>query len=173
MKPRGILPTYVSDTQVILCKAASTIRNAYEIRLALFMAIESARQFVLRVAPMSLVDQGLEAHIRQYGGNIVRAAITSHSVYVGAIDRDGEECDGWVAGDDRAWAAVLAGLRSTFLKDRLSVGGSISNDELPRFRDALETEVIRGRNVDDEDIHQALLRLVIEAIRSGGSLFVQ
>lgn len=173
VKPRGILPTYVTDSQVILCKAAPKIRNAYEIRLALFMAVQSGRQFVLAVKPTATIEKALESHIRQHGGDVIRDAIDSHSVYVGAVGRDGEEGEGWVAGNNELWASVLSDVGSTWVRERLSVGGSISTGELTRFREALETEVIRGCNVDDEDIQQALLRLAAEAIQSGGSLFVQ
>src|SRR5436309_981683 len=110
MKPRGILPTSVTDQQVILCKAAPTIRNTYEIRLALFMAAQSGRTFVLAVSPMAFVDQALEAHIRQHGGDIVREAIQRHSVYLGAVDREGAEGDGWVAGDGQTWGSVICAL---------------------------------------------------------------
>jgi hypothetical protein len=44
---------------------------------------------------------------------------------------------------------------------------------LPDFRDALQAEAICACNVDDEDIHQALLRLAAEAMELGGSVFVQ
>lgn len=173
MKPRGILPTYVTDQQVVLCKAAPTIRSAYEIRIALFMAVQSKRTFVLAVSPMAMVDQSLEAHIRQHGGELVRDTIREHSVYVGAFDGKGEEGDGWVAGDSKLWESVLTGLRSSWLRDRLRVGGSVSTGELSEFRDHLRTEAIRACNVDDEDIHHALLRLAAEAIQTGGSVFVQ
>jgi hypothetical protein len=173
MKPRGILPTYVTEQQVVLCKAAPTIRNAYEIRLALFMAIQSKRTFVLAVSPMAIVDQSLEAHIRQHNGELVRDAIQAHSVYVGSIDGNGEEGDGWVAGDSQMWESVLTGLRSPWLRDRLRVGGLVSTGELSDFRSVLQAETILACNVDDEDMHQALLRLATEATQVGGSVFVQ
>jgi hypothetical protein len=157
----------------VLCKAAPVIRNAYEIRLAMFMAVQSGRAFVLAVSPGAQVEEALEAHLRQHGGTVARAAIQDHSVYVGATDRAGKEGDGWVAGDGRHWAAVLAGLRSPWLQDRLSVGGGIATADLPRFREALEKERISASNVDDEDIRQALLRLAAEAMQAGGAVFVQ
>jgi hypothetical protein len=172
MKPRGILPTHVTDQQVVLCKAAPAIRNAYEIRLALFMAVQSGRTFVLAVQPGAQVDEALE-HIRKHGGDVVRAPILDHSIYVGTVGRGGEEGDGWVAGDGRLWATVLAGLRSPWLRARLVVGGLVAAGELAQFRDALAAETIRARNVDDEDIRQALLRLAGEALQVGGSVFVQ
>jgi hypothetical protein len=173
MKPRAILPTYVSDKRVVLCKAAPTIRNTHEIRLALFMAVESGRTFVLAVSPSARVDLGLEAHIRQFGGEVVRGEIREYSIYLGAIDRNGEEGDGWVAGDRQLWDSVLAGLSSPWLRDRLRVGESVSTRELRQFRDLLAGEIVRARNIDDEDIHQALLRLAAEATQVGGSVFVQ
>jgi hypothetical protein len=173
MKPRGVLPTYVTDKQVILCKAAPTIRNAYEIRLALYMAVQSGREFILAVSPVARIDDAVEAHIRQHGGEVMRTAIYEHSVYVGAIGLEGEERDGWVAGDSQLWTSVLAGLRSVWLRDRLRVGGSVATSELCQFRDVLGTEVIHACNVDDEDIGEALLRLAAEAMWTGGSLFVQ
>jgi hypothetical protein len=173
MKPRGILPTYVSDKQVVLSKAAPTIRNTYEIRLALFMASQSGRTFVLAVTPSAQVDQALEAHIRQRGGQLVRGPIQEHSVYVGATNGEGEEGDGWVAGDSQLWQSVLAGLRSPWLRDRLHVGGSVPTGELSQFREVLRAEAVRACNVDDEDIDQALLQLATEAIQVGGSVFVQ
>src|SRR5262249_3616777 len=96
-----------------------------------------------------------------------------HSVYIGTVDGTGAEGDGWVAGDEQSWATILAGFRSGFLREKLSVGGSITMSDLSRLRDALMTETISGRNIDDEDIQQALLRLVSGATRTGGSLFVQ
>jgi len=173
MKPRGILPTYVTETQVVLCKAAPAILNAYEIRLALFMAVQSGRKFILEVSPKAVVDQALEAHIREHDGEVLRTAIKHHSVYVGAIDREGSEGDGWVAGNSQLWESVLAGLRSPWLRDRLRVGASVSTGELPNFRELLGAEDIRARNVDDDDIQQALLRLATEAMQVGGSVFVQ
>jgi len=173
MKPRGILPTNVTDKQVVLCKAAPAIRDAYEIRLALFMAVQSGRTFVLGVSPSAEVEQALEAHIRQHGGEVVRGAIPAHSVYVGAISGEGQEGDGWVAGDSQTWESVLAGLCSPWVRDRLRVGGSVLTDELSQFRDLLRAEAIRGCNIDDEDIHQALLQLATEAMQVGGSVFVQ
>jgi hypothetical protein len=173
MTIRGVLPTFVTDNQVILCKAAPTIRNAYEIRLALFMAVQSGRAFVLEVLPSAKVDEALTAHIRQHGGDVVRAAIQEHSVYVGVIDSHGEEGDGWVAGNGQLWATVLEELRSPWLRDRLRVGGSVATGELPQLRDVLGTEVIRASNIDDENIRQALLRLGAEAFQVGGSVFVQ
>jgi hypothetical protein len=173
VKPRGILPTYVTDERVVLCKAGPVVRNAYEIRLGLFMAVQSGRAFALAVSPSAQVDETLAAHIRRHGGNVVRAAIQHYSVYVGAAGPDGGEGDGWVAGDGGLWASVLAGLRSPWLRDRLRVGGSVAAGELARFRDTLGTEAIRARNVDDEDIGQALLRLAGEALQVGGSIFVQ
>jgi hypothetical protein len=173
MKPRAVLPTYVTDEQVVLCKAAPTIRNTYEIRLALFMAVQSGRTFVLSVAPMATVDESLGAHIRQHGGKVARETVITHSVYLGLIDREGEEGDGWVAGDNQSWSSVLAGLRSPWLRDRLRVGGSVPTDELPQFSDLLRKEAIRASNIDDENIHEALLRLAAEGIQSGRSIFVQ
>ena len=173
MMLRGVLPTYVTDTKVILCKAAPKIRNAYEIRLALYMAVQSERQFVLTVSPTATVEKALEAHIRQHNGDLIRTAIDSHSVYVGSVDRDGEEGDGWVAGNNQFWANILGGVGSTWLRDKLSVGGLISLGELPRFRSALGAEVIRGCNIDEEEIQQALIRLAVESVQSGGSVFVQ
>jgi hypothetical protein len=173
VKPRAILPTYVTDEKVILCKAAPTIRNAYEIRLALFMAVQSGREFLLAVSPMAMVDRGLEAHIRQHGGRIVRESIKDHSIYVGAVDRAGSEADGWVAGDGQAWLSVVDALRSSWLRERLRVGGSVPTAELPQFLDLLRAETIRANNVDDEDIKEALLRLAAEAKHAEGALFVQ
>ena len=173
MKLRGILPTFVTDDQVILCKAAPTIRNAYEIRLALFMAMQSGRSFVLAVSPMAMVDQSLMEQIRQHGGNIVRESIRDHSVYIGAIDSQGAEGDGWVAGDGQAWVSVLDELKSPWLRNKLRVGGSVSTSELCQFCELFGAEAFRARNVDDEEIQRALLRLASEAKEVGGSLFVQ
>lgn len=173
MKPRAVLPTHLTDELVVLCKAAPSIRNAYEIRLALFMAVESGRTFVLAVSPGAQVDDSLASHIHKFGGQVVRAPVQEFSVYVGAADRSGDEGDGWVAGNSQQWASVLEGLHSTWLRDRLCVGGSVAIGELPHFREILGSEVIRARNIDDEDIQQALHRLADEATLSGGSIFVQ
>lgn len=173
MKPRGILPTYVSDQEVLLCKAALTIRNSYEIRLALYMGLQTGRTFVLAISPEATVDEALAEHVLQHGGKIVRRPIGDHSVYVGAFDHNGDELDGWVVGHNDAWAAILAEVRSAWLKDRLRVGGIIPSAELLKFREAIGTETIHATNIDDEDIQEALLRLTNEAEHVDGSIFVQ
>ncbi len=117
--------------------------------------------------------QNLEHHVTENGGQVVRADIQHHSVYLGAVDMDGEELDGWVAGDDQTWAAVLAVIDSAWLRERLQVGSLVSGGDLEQLRVALGKESLSFRNIDDEDFQSALLALSDQAERAQGSLFIQ
>jgi hypothetical protein len=170
---RGVLPTFVSDQKVVLCKAAPIIRNAYEIRLALYMAVKHSYSFILAVKPDAQVDAELEGHISEHGGSICRTDIQSYSVYVGAIDSAREEMDGWVAGSNQAWDAILADLHSDWLRERLRVGAVTASQELDRMQRILGQESFSAQNIDGEDLCLALITLADQASRADGCLFVQ
>src|SRR5438093_8973884 len=84
-RPRGVLPTYVTHDAVVLCKASPTIRNAYEIRLALFMASTRKCRFILAVRPGAVVEPALRAHLEAHGGSIQEREFEDYSVYVGHL----------------------------------------------------------------------------------------
>jgi hypothetical protein len=90
-KLRAILPTYVTEKLIVLCKNAPAVRNAYEIRLALFFALKSNRQFLLACPSDCIVDSALEEHIVKHGGSVKLGDVRDYSVYFGAADEDGEE----------------------------------------------------------------------------------
>ena len=92
---------------------------------------------------------------------------------VKAVVGDGEEGDGWVAGDNELWASFLASLTSNRLRNQLSVGQVIAFEDLPKFLHLLDLEVISTSNIDGENIGTALRHLAAEALKSGGWLFVQ
>ncbi len=170
--PRGVLPTYLTDRELVLCKAAPTVHNTYEIRLALFMALDSGRKFELIVAPTAVVDAALAQHIAKFGGAITRGLTPVHSVYVVAVDANGAELEGWVAGDNEAWLPVLRSIRSEWLRSRLSVGATVLRDELEAFKKSVSAEKLHAKNIDEEDLRSALLLLVDKAAASGGYLLV-
>ena len=170
---RGVLPTFVSDQKVMLCKAAPIVRNAYEIRLALFMAVQSGRSLVLAVNRNAQVEAELEGHIGKHGGSVCRTDIQSYSVYIGAIDSAREEMDGWVAGSNKAWDAILADLHSDWLRERLRVGAVTGSQELDQMQKILNQESFSGQNIDNEDLRLALIDLADQAWRADGCLFVQ
>src|SRR5215831_372119 len=94
-RPRGVQPTYVTGDSVILCKASPTVRNAYEIRLALYMAFTRKSRFILAVRPGTKVEPGLRAHLQKHGGSVQERELQDYSVFVGHIKATGDEGDGW------------------------------------------------------------------------------
>src|SRR5437879_578820 len=102
-KPRGVLPTYVTDKALTLCKLASRVENTYEARLALYFAVESKRQFVLRVTHGAYIAPDLRSKIEENGGRIEESTITDYSVFIGQQSATGSDAGGWVFGDNDAW----------------------------------------------------------------------
>src|SRR6266850_1806971 len=86
-KPRGVLPTYVTNDSVVLSKAAPLIRNAYEIRLALYMAKSRNLRFILAVRPQAQVEASLVALIKEHGGSVDESQLDDYSVYVGSASK--------------------------------------------------------------------------------------
>jgi hypothetical protein len=172
-KPRSVLPIYVTDSDLALCKASTSIRNAYEIRLALFFAVDSKKRFVLNVPIGAQVAPDLRLHIAQHGGIVQEVAIADYSVYIGHFLSSGEEGDGWVIGDAAAHASLGSSLKSHWLRQRLEPGSTVTGTELQQFSAEMQNEVIALNNIDGENIKVALASLVQAAETHGGYLFVQ
>lgn len=172
-QPRGILPTYVDDDRLVLCKAGPTVRNAYEIRLALFFAVDSARRFVLQVQPGASVAADLRALLTEHDASLTEETAQEFSVYFGAAGPDGVEIDGWVLGDNAAWISMLRDLRTPWLREVLRPGAEFGGTDLARLKDALAEESVPSTNVDGEPFDAALLQLVAEATAAQGVVFVQ
>jgi hypothetical protein len=168
-EPRGVLPTHVTDDLLVLCKSASEIRNTYEVRLALFFAVDSNRRFMLAVPHGAIVDPHLEAHVCKFGGEIARDDIRDYSVYFGAIDADGVELDGWVLGDNDRWNDLLL----SFPCDQLKIGATFFGPQLGAFAEQVSTASIDGANIDNEALVPAILQLIALAQREGGMLYIQ
>jgi len=122
MKPRGVLPTIVTDDRVVLCKISPVIRDAYEMRLCLYMAKTSGRSFVLQVPERARVEPALLLRIETHGGLVAEAAVSEYTVYFGALDAEGAEHDGWVLGDSSALEQLRGNLKSDQLKHALAPG---------------------------------------------------
>ncbi len=168
-EPRGVLPTYVTDDLFVLCKSAPVIRNAYEIRLALFLAVDSNRRFMLAVPRDSVVDPQLEAHISEFGGRVTHDDIRDYSVYFGAINSDGAELDGWVLGDNSRWNELLL----SFPCDQLRVGATFAGPQLDALAQHISAASIEGMNLDNEPLGPAILGLIALAQRENGMLYIQ
>jgi hypothetical protein len=172
-RARGVLPTFVSDDLVVLCKSSPTIRNSYEIRLALYMAFTRNSKFILAVRHGAKVDPVLRAHLEQHGGSIQEMEISDYSVYVGHSKPDGEEGDGWVLGDSKAHSKLCATLRSDWCRKRIAVGSSLAGADIGALERVLIAESISQTNIDDENVRDALLALAHAAKTVGGTIFVQ
>lgn len=172
-KPRSVIPTYVTDKAIILCKNSPTIRNSYEIRLMLFMAIKNGKPFVLGVSPGARVAEDLQAHIANNGGTIQETKISEYSIYIGHQNPQGSEEDGWVFGDSNDWNSFIASLNSQWIKEQLAVGSSFAGETLTRLQNELEKESILKTNIDEENVKEALLALIIAAKQSRGEVFIQ
>ncbi len=123
-RARGVLPTLVTGQDIVLCKAGPTVRNTYEIRLALYMARSESKRFVLMVKPEAVVEESIVELLRAQGGELRRCEIAGHSISVGCLFRDGSE-DGWVLGDEQALAALRSSLKSGWLRDQIQLGALI------------------------------------------------
>ena len=172
-RPRGVLPTYVTDSVVVLCKSSAKIRNAYEIRLGLFFAVNGGKRFVLIVPIGAEVETALRSHIARHGGVVQEVVLTDYSVYIGHQLASGEEGDGWVLGDAAAHASLLRSLKSSWLKEKLVPGATLVSAELNECLSELQDEVIPFNNLDDENVKAALAGLLKAAITNGGCVFVQ
>lgn len=171
-RARGVLPTLVTGQDLVLCKAGPTVRNTYEIRLALFMAKSDSKRFVLMVKPEAVVEQSLVELLAAQGAELRRSEIAGHSVYVGCLFRDGSE-QGWVLGDDQALATFRAALKSGWLREKFTLGALIPLRELLQFGNEMWEESPDQQNVDGESVKEAVLALMADAIRHEGSLFIQ
>jgi hypothetical protein len=169
---RGILATYVSDNELTLSKSSPTIRNSYEIRLALFFAVNDQKRFILSVRPDAVVEPTVRSLVEQYGG-VVREEIRQHfSVYVGHRKNGGDEGDGWVVGDEAKWERVRAEA-SPAIREVLEVGRVIGPEELESVEEAAVLWRTGEMNVDEEPINQAFVTLLRQARREGGEIFIQ
>ena len=170
--PRGVLPTYVTNDSAVLSKAAQTIRNTYEIRLALYMAKSKGLRFSLAIPPNAEVDTSIVSLFQEYGGEVQHGEFADYCVYFGHERPDGSE-EGWVLGDAAAMKRLTASFCSQFLRAHLMPGVKLSGAELDEVENALQDERIDLKNIDGDDVRDALVDLVKAARQSGGSLFVQ
>jgi hypothetical protein len=171
--PRGILPSYVTDSSIVLCKSAASIENTYEIRLTIFFAVKRKKTFELRVPPGAVVAPDLATLIAQQGGRISRQDCSDFTVTFTHFDKNKKERDSWVLGDRSAWDSFRASLHSSWLRAELKPGTSFSGQPLLRFKQELSGEAIRLRNIDHESVQQALQRLIQECESEGGYIRVQ
>ena len=172
-RSRGVQPTYVTDDSVVLCKASPTIRNAYEIRLALFMASTRKARFILVVRPGAKVEPGLRAHLEAHGGTVQEREFADYSVYVGHLKASGDEGDGWVLGDAGALSAFHNSLASSWCNQKFVVGSSLCGDDLAALERELNGRTVSQTNIDQENIRDALLALSRAVRADGGTLFIQ
>jgi hypothetical protein len=172
--PRGIVPTYVTDDRLVLCKAAPTVQNTYEIGLALYLAAQSHRRFVLATRSEAAIERSLEAHVLKHGGSIAHEPhLRDYSVYLGAAARNGQELEGWVLGDNERLASALATCRSPWLAEQLRVGASFVGPQLNVLRREVAAAELAGTNVDDEPLRAAILELIRRADEAAGMVYVQ
>jgi hypothetical protein len=143
--PRGVQPTYVTDTTFVLCKKSPAIKNTYEIRLVLYFAVKGKKNFELRVPANASVDDQLSALITQQGGKILKQDCSDFTVSVTHFDKDGKERDSWVVGDKQAWGSFIQALHSPWLKSELKPNASFSQQSLLRLEQELSKERLRYR----------------------------
>jgi hypothetical protein len=93
---RGVLPTHVGDREIVLCKTPPHLENTYEIRGALFLAVQAGKTFRLAVPVGASVDGGLAELVAKWGGEIQRRTCPSFTVGVAYFDGSGKERDSWV-----------------------------------------------------------------------------
>ena len=167
------MPTIVTDDRVVLCKISPVIRDAYEMRLCLYMAKTSGRSFVLQVPERARVEPALLLRIETHGGLVAEAAVSEYTVYFGALDAEGAEHDGWVLGDSSALEQLRGNLKSDQLKHALAPGAEWCGSELVALRRLLLDERFAMQNIDDEDVQGALLALFEYGEKNGGTVFAQ
>ena len=169
-RPRGIVPTYVTEREVVLCKSGLQVRDTYEVRLCLFLAVKQGLQFVLSVRPDAEVDPAVEASIAEHGGRLAREAQESFSVSVGVSDPGG---DSWVLGDDQALRELHRLVPSAWFGATFVPGAVFEGDGLIQLGQAVSEAEFTMTNVDGEDVRLAILDLAQSARRSGSSVYVQ
>jgi hypothetical protein len=171
-KLRGVLPTFVSDELVVLSKASPTIRNTYEIRLALYMAVSRKLRFILAVKPQTVVDPVVTSLLKEHGAQLQEAQLEDFCVYFGHASPNGDE-SGWVLGDAAALHQLQNSVRSAWLRERLVPGHVFPCEELDILCSDLGKEHISVLNIDGENVGQALLQLATAARRESGSVFIE
>ena len=121
-KQRGIVP-FVDGGRVTIRKAAGHVKNTYEIRLGLFMAVQHKHlNFAFVVPPGALVAEDLREKIAEHGGSIFEEAPGEFTIYIGAESGDGAELDGWVLGDQSALAQLVAAFGAEWPGPALTLG---------------------------------------------------
>ncbi|WP_158886664.1 hypothetical protein [Rhodanobacter sp. L36] len=171
-KPRGVLPTYVTDTMVVLSKASPAVRNTYEIRLALYMAKSRNLRFLLAVRPGAKVEASVRQLLGEQGAAIEESQLDDYCVSLGWGFEEGER-EGWVLGDTAAFNALVKELESSDLKALLRVGASLSGSQLDTVIASLANEKTTVLNIDGERVIEAMLVLATDARKNGGIFFVQ
>jgi hypothetical protein len=172
-RARGVLPTYVTDREVVLCKIAPRLINTYEIRLGLFMAAQRQLAFVLAVSQECAVAPDVLSHVTRFGGTCRRGDIQEFSVYFGAADASGVELEGWVLGDREVWEKLRAALGSERLRAALVPGAWLEAGAAQEVATELREERTGVCNVDGEPLLEATLALADTVARSRGALFIQ
>lgn len=158
---------------MVLCKASRLVRNSYEIRLALFMALQERLQFVLAIRPGTEVEPDLQGHLELQGGHIRESACDEYSVCFSHRYADGTEGACWVLGDQIANRQFLSSLTAQWLRDRLALNSTISATESTDLEKTLRNETIDATNIDGENLRDALSALCRDLRTQGGFVFVQ
>ncbi len=163
----------VDENVVYLCKVASFVRDSYELRLCLFLAQRHGKSFTLVMPPGGRVAPELVVQIKQQGGAVVEAPARDYSVYFGAVNAAGVEHDGWVLGNSDAYAELGRLIQSSALRAWLTPGMEIRGAEVAKLCAVLRAEQFTMKNVDGEDVRQALLDLCVYAESESGAVFAQ
>ena len=171
--PRGVLPTYVTKEEVILCKSSPSIRNTYEIRLALYFAVKDKRRFVLRAPQNAQIEPSLKTLIAQNDGVVDDKKGEDYTVHISHFGPDGNETDGWVVGDKAQFLKLKASINDSWLKNQLSVGTAVYGENIEKLGDVLQKENITIKNIDEENIGQALSNLAQICKQQGGFILIQ
>lgn len=169
---RGCLPTYVTDDALVLSKVAPSIRNSYEIRLALYMAKLKGLNFVLAVPLETEVDSAVQSLLKDHGGSIQTASLNDYSVYFGRVAPNGDE-EGWVLGNSESFRMLRNAIRLPLLQDRLTIGSVIFAGEAAQIESEIMKENFQLTNIDGEEFRNALLTLLEDTRINGGLVFVQ
>jgi hypothetical protein len=172
-KARAVQPTYVTADSFVLSKSCASVRNTYEVRLALYFAVQGGKRFVLEVPAGAEIDAGLCVKISENNGLVRETSIADYSVYLGHEKENGEEGDGWVLGDKDAWLAFRASLPTAWLQERLVVGALFSRADLSTLQTELAALPLTQTNIDGENVKAALLQLLSSAATQGGQIYVQ
>jgi hypothetical protein len=172
-KPRGIILTCVTDDRVVLAKASPTVRNNYEIRLALYFALQRNSTFTLVVLPNAVVAADLETYLAKWGGEVRQEAVGDFTVSFGAEDANGEELDAWVLGDLPRWQEFLLSLTSAWLLEHVRLGNEFVAHDLETLATEIDAAKIEGTNADGESLKSAILNLVAAARKGRGRVVLQ